>query len=182
MLCDLFAKPHDKRGARSQGNHGEQNKENPGIGHNLATHALQKQRNANRLNNTQADGAVPRIVVDFSLPFLALLLQGFQGRNHIHQQREDNRGCNIRHNSEGKHRGPGEGAACEHIIKTQESSAAGQHRSQRTAVHARYGHMRAQPVERQHQQCKNNSAFQLRYLKCVLKGFNRFSHNITPCR
>ena len=100
---DLFADPHQEDGAAGQRDHRGQAEEKAGIDHGMAP-MFQAHRDAIGLHHGQADRAVTGILVEDLAARLTLFLQGFQFRKHRRHQLDDDRGRDVRHDSEGEDR------------------------------------------------------------------------------
>src|SRR4029453_924810 len=76
-LGDLFAQPHQKHRSGHQRDHADETEHQTGI-QNQALLRLQRDRDADRLEDGQAQRAVARVLRDLAAPGLAFLAQSFQ--------------------------------------------------------------------------------------------------------
>src|SRR5579862_8606626 len=123
-FADLFAQPHDERGSSGEGQHGNQRKSQARvINQRLAVEGgagrLQCGRDRERLNDTQRDGQVTRVLGDLAAAQFALFLQALEIREHHGHQLQDDRRSDIRHDTQGEDGHAAEGAAAEQIENAQ---------------------------------------------------------------
>ena len=180
VFADLLAQPHDEGGPRRERDHAHQREANARIRHDRRTprlQALEIDRNADGLDDTQADRAVARILRDLLLTFRPFLGQLLKRRDDGREQRHDDRGANVRHDAQRKHRRIAERAPAEHVIEAQQAAAhALNGRGEFPPVHAGRRHVGAEPIDGQHRQREPNPAFQLRNLERVPEGFDGLRH------
>ena len=114
-LGNLLAEPHDKGGARRQGDHRHQNEADAGVGNHGRTsgsaHGLQPDGDAGTLNNRQDDRAVAGPAGDDLLPLGALFGQALDGFEDHAEQLQNDRGADVGHDPQSKNGHPLQGTA-----------------------------------------------------------------------
>src|SRR5215470_829714 len=123
-FADLLAEPHDERRTSGQSQHGHQRKSDAwmidqGLAVNRGAGRLQSRSNGERLDDTQRDCEITRVLGDFTPAQLALFLQALEVWEYDRHQLQDDRRGDVRHDAEGKDRHAAERAAAEQVEDAQ---------------------------------------------------------------
>ena len=170
-LADLLAEPHDEGGAGGQGEDGHQHEADAGVVNQRSRaargiHGLLHQRegDGHGLEDGQAYGEVAGVLGNFAAAQLAFLLQTLQVRKHHGHQLQNNRRGDVGHDAQRENRQPAEISAAEQIQNAQHGPAPLlEELLQQLGVDPRRGNKRAQPVDGQEPERKQQPAAKIRY-------------------
>ena len=124
--------------------------------------ASENGRNPDRLQCRQNHGHVARPLRDLPAAQLAFLLDTRQRLIHHGQQLEDNRGRDIRHDAQREHRHTAQVSPAKQVHQAQRRSALlVEELFEQMTIHARGGDVRAQAVDGQNAECKENPLAQV---------------------
>ena len=110
----------------------------------------------------QAQRAVTCVLRDLAASGFALFFHLLKGRQYIAEQLHDDRGRDVRHDSEGKNRKPGQRTTREHIEQAQYAALLTlKQLLQLVRVNARHRNVRTDTVHHQRQQQEHQPATQV---------------------
>ncbi len=136
-----------------------------------------RQRDRERLKRAENDGQVARVLRDLAAAELAFLLQALEIGPDDHQQLQNDRRRDVRHDAERENRQPAKIAAAEKIDNAE-------HRAlilleellERIGVDSGRGNESAEAIHRQQGQRKQHAIAQVGRAEDVPKGFEQLSH------
>jgi hypothetical protein len=181
-LRHQLAHPHDQGGAGGQADHHDQHPapvvltaeqvdvaERVAAGEALAT-VLEQEGEARRLHDGDGHGEVPRPLRDLALADRALLLPLLQLRDHHGQDLHDDRGRDVGHHAQGEHGELRDGAPGEEAQELEGTGLPGVvlERLQRRDVDPRHRHVRAEPVQQDHEHGEGDLVAEILHLEHVL--------------
>ena len=120
-LGDLLTQPHQEHGTGQQRHHRHEAECHARINHQ-ARLRFQRDGNAERLEQRQRHREVPGVLGDLAAAGFAFFFQRFHLRRHDRHQLHDDRGRDVRHDTEGKHGKAWHGAAREHVEHAQDAA------------------------------------------------------------
>jgi len=109
-FCNLFAQPHDEGSTSGEGDDGH-DPEGPSWIHDdhfagRPSHILQANSDPKSLDDTENDGSIASILNNLFSADFSLFLELGEIRNDHREKLEDDRGADIRHNTQGEDREP----------------------------------------------------------------------------
>ena len=169
----MLTEPHKEQRTRSQGDD-SQNPEEPAgvVDDNFARRSgktFKEFRHHETLNETQNNRAVSCPLGYLFVTLLTLFLPFADLRNDNRKKRHDDRGTDIRHDSEREYRKVFQSTAAEHIEHAEKRSVRfrGHNLFHDRTVYAGRRYEYAEPVDTEHHQSKENFVSEIRNLENV---------------
>jgi len=152
---------HQEHRARHQTHHSGQTKANPRADHQTRR-AFQRQGNTQGLKQRQHQRAVTGVLRDFAPAGLTLFLERLQRWHHVGHQLHDDRGRDVRHDPQCKHRETRQSTTREHVEQVQDAALLPFKQSLKLLrIDARYGDMRPDAVHHQRQSQEGQPAIEV---------------------
>ena len=130
--------------------------------------AFQRDRDAERLEERQAQRAVARVLRDLAPAGFAFLLQRLERRHHVGHQLHDDRRRDVRHDAQREHREARQRAAREHVEQAQDAALlALEQLRELVRVDARHRDVRADAVDHEREQQEDKPAPQVAELAAL---------------
>jgi hypothetical protein len=163
---DLLAEPHQEHRTCRQAHHGGQAEAETG-GDDQAGRRFECHCDAERLEQGQTQRAVARVLRDLAAAGLAFLLQLLEGRKHVGHQLHDDRRRDVRHDPQREHGEARQRPAREHVEQAQNAALlALEERCQLVRVDTRHRNVRANPVDHEREQQKDEPTTEVAELAC----------------
>jgi hypothetical protein len=167
-LGHLLAQPHQEHSPGHQRHHGGDAEHQSRVDHQSGL-GLERDRDARRLEQREEDGTVAGVLRDLALPRLPLLLELLELRRYRGHQLHDDRGRDVRHDSQGENREARKRSAREHVEQAEDAALLGlEQLGEPDRVDSRNGNVRADAEDDERQQQEDQPLLEI----AVLAGFS----------